>query len=127
MTAGRKPSTKKERFITVTCDNCGVQYELSHEINLMDENEHLFYKTCIECTPTCSDCGQNLGYSKSTLISSDRCDVCEKESCRSCGINVKCDNCGTSACESCIDSGEENICECMVEILKVLREEYGLK
>ena len=109
---------------TQICDNCGKKFKEDQEVNLMDPYKTLFYNTCVECTPTCSYCGQDSGYAENEFISNETCGVCDKDSCRSCGINITCYSCGYTACENCIEEKmhSEGVCMCMKVILDSLRK-----
>ena len=115
---------KKKTF--ETCVVCLKRFESEDEVNLMDRHPALFYKVCIDCVPECGLCGQDMGWSKSEWVSSEQCHSCERDSCKSCGINVTCYACGKTACEDCIESDcdgtNEAVCGCMRLILKSLCE-----
>ena len=114
----------KKAFELNICDNCGKGFVDDEEVNLMERFSGLYYKTCSECIPTCHYCGQDSGYAKNEYVSSMSCDVCDKDSCRSCGITVTCYGCGKTACETCIEeeSGREEVCKCMIYILELLKK-----
>ena len=89
------------------CDLCLKAF--SQDI-LRDQNDlyrHLFYTLCIECINTCYQCGQDSGFPrhKSTLVGD--CHICEKPSCRSCGVNITCScGCEQTACQDCIQEDQ---------------------
>ena len=116
--------TVEEKKCFGTCALCMKRFESDNEVNLMDRHPALFYKVCVDCVPECRLCGQDMGWAKSEWVSSEQCDICERDSCKSCGINITCYACGKTACEECIenDCNKENeaVCSCMIVILNSL-------
>ena len=107
----------------MNCDNCGNDVQKENTLNLSILYSSLFYLTCDDCTPICHLCGQDNGYSRNIFVSSNQCDFCTHETCRSCGIHVTCENCSKTACENCIDEGNSNnICYCLKVVLESLRK-----
>ena len=108
------------------CDNCNKDMNTysTKPYSIYDE---LFFNTCLECTPTCSECGQDNGYSKNPrIISENDCDFCFHINCKSCGINLDCKNCGLTACEYCI-TNDEKVCNCLTKKLNRIVSTFKFK
>ena len=101
------------------CDNCNKSIQ-SYSINPHTLFDKLFYNTCVECTPTCSQCGQDNGYTKyQSIISDNECHFCCHYNCKSCGINLECKKCGIISCEYCIMNNKE-VCFCLRKKLNAI-------
>ncbi len=94
----------------MNCANCNVVIPQCVIDNQDDYKKTLFYTVCYRCMNTCGECGQDIGFSKSSIVSDYECSFCCHQSCRSCLINLMCEECGITACESCIDN--DNIGGC---------------
>lgn len=105
------------------CCCCNKQIDSEDDdINLCIRHPALFFTTCIECVQTCQYCGEDIGFQRNCFVSCESCDLCEHESCRSCGINITCYSCNKTACEGCIERGEtDDVCGCLRMILEALR------
>ena len=110
----------------VKCDNCHKVFKYGGELNLNVLYKQLFHSTCMSCLPTCNNCGQESGFVKNDkLISVGQCGVCDRETCRSCGVNIECDKCGFIACENCIQEEGEDICQDLkYKLWKVRKYKY---
>ena len=118
-----KEPKKKTKKCVVCWKN--FSYYDDGEVDLMDRYPTLFYKVCNECVPSCSLCGGDSGWLKCSIITGDACNTCDRDYCKSCGINITCKTCGATACENCIeddDGSNENICPHMNAMLHSLRE-----
>jgi hypothetical protein len=53
----------------------------------------------------------------------NRCNYCDHDSCKSCGINLECLICNITVCEECIDEDavENDICGCLKKQLDKIR------
>ena len=92
------------------------------KIDLTIRYTGLFFSTCINCIQTCQYCGQDSGVKNNCFVSSTSCELCDHESCRSCGINVTCYSCNYTACEDCIDNDKiDGVCGHLRMILQALR------
>ena len=85
------------------CINCQIVF--SPEKHIHTPYSHFFYNTCKDCMQTCASCGFESGYHKpNDLLSTNVCDLCQKESCRHCGVILHCEQCNMSYCEGCIEN-----------------------
>ena len=109
----------------MNCANCNVPIPQSDVGNQDDHKKLLFYTVCNRCINTCSECGQDVGFSKSSRVSEYECSFCAHQSCRSCSINLSCNECGIIACESCIEDCNSGGCIHLVVKLNLLRRELS--
>ena len=100
------------------CDNCNKVMK-----DDCSSQSFLFYRTCSQCTPTCSECGQDCGFLKrgSDVVDDTECQFCNKMCCKSCGINIECQKCGIIACEHCISEHAE-VCNCLKRKLELIEK-----
>ena len=85
------------------CINCLI--EIRPDKSIYTPYKCLFYNTCQGCMQTCATCGFESGYQKiNDILSTNPCDICQKEPCRHCGVILYCEQCNMSYCESCIDN-----------------------
>ena len=103
------------------CANCKISIPQSVIEDQDDYKKPLLYTVCHRCINTCSDCGQDVGFSKSSIVSEYECSFCGHQSCRSCSINLSCSECGIISCESCIDGNNSGGCKHLVMKLNTLR------
>ena len=112
---------KTKNVQELKCCNCGVLYYQHSDVH--KQYGLLFHSTCPSCIQTCSECGQEIGYAKETaLVSYEACQICQKETCMNCGINVHCPMCDIVACENCVEDGNESICKRVKYIVKYVRK-----
>ena len=101
--------------MTSNCSNC--KNIVCRNILLLqnDSKQRLFHTLCIQCMNTCSECGGDIGISKSSnLISNEECAICDHQNCRSCGLNLRCNKHDITICEHCIDGASKfKICYCL--------------
>ena len=109
--------------MTTNCAICDKHIS-QKMIELQDDSKKKwFHSVCILCVNTCSECGQDVGMSKSSTLSDSECTFCYHQNCRSCGINLKCSRHNITVCENCIDADEEKeICICLKYKLLGLRK-----
>ena len=90
-----------------------------------DRYKNLFHTQCAKCVNTCNRCGQDIGFAKTDMISNKCCDYCDKECCKSCGVNVSCNICGQTICEDCYDEDDYTICiHLKIKMILVQKNEY---
>ena len=106
----------------MNCDNCNRDIIYTGYHLKCDRYKALFFTLCHKCTNTCSCCGQDIGFSKSFGISNKQCDYCDKDSCRSCGVNIECRSCGMTVCEGCFDERHDDICISLKKKMKKLKK-----
>ena len=108
----------------MNCANCNKKI-CKTMIGLQDDcRKKWFHSVCIQCVNTCSECGEDIGMSKSSTMSENECTICYHQSCRSCGINLRCDKHEITVWENCIDADEEEeICICLKYKLLGLRKQ----
>ena len=107
--------------------NCQICYNMIHKPSSLqcDRYKTLFYNQCGKCVNTCNMCGQDVGYVKSKMISNKNCNLCDKQCCKSCSVNVSCDICDQTICEQCYDEDNYTICiHLKNKMIKVKKEEY---
>ena len=93
------------------CDYCNRHITKRLLEDQDDYNAPFFMTLCSKCINTCNECGCDVGFLSSSLLSSIECSFCEHNNCRSCGINVQCDcGCEEVACEDCWDNIEPKLC-----------------
>ena len=93
---------KMTKTEAMNCINCSKL--LKSDKSIYTPYRHLFYSTCRDCMQTCSSCGFEIGYQKpNNFLSNNCCDLCQKETCRHCGVVLHCDRCNISCCEYCIE------------------------
>ena len=113
--------------MTSNCSNC--KNIVCRNILLLqnDSKQRLFHTLCIQCMNTCSECGGDIGISKSSnLISNEECAICDHQNCRSCGLNLRCNKHDITICEHCIDGTPKfEICNCLKYKLHHLRKSIG--
>lgn len=88
----------------------------------------LFHRTCMDCSGQCHSCGYECGFVRSNLITDERCDFCEHDTCKCCKVNVRCDcGCGQVACTDCTYERSDEMCkglEVAMENLLVAQKNY---
>ena len=94
---------------------------------LADQNDcykFLFLTVCTECINMCHQCGQDIGYGCHPLSTvGDDCVICNHQSCRSCGINIKCLCCNQTACIECIKNhAGEGCCRYLRKRLRMIEK-----
>ena len=116
-----KPTSDENECINVV-ELFGICSKTFIPLNFYTNSETAFASTCLNCTNTCGQCGQDIGFAKLNVISNDICSHCDHVCCKSCGINIECNNCGEVICSGCID--KEKGCRNCKQIMESLRKQY---
>ena len=107
--------------------NCQICYSMIDKPSPLqcDRYNELFHIQCAKCVNTCNMCGQDIGFVKSNMLSNKSCDLCNKECCKSCGVNITCNCCGQTVCEQCYDEDDYTICiHLKIKMIMVKKKEY---
>ena len=114
--------------MTTKCANCSNNICANMTFLQNNSKKDVFYSLCSLCINTCSNCGDDIGMSKSNLVSDEECTVCGHQNCRSCGLNIKCTKLNVTVCEDCIDNERKlEICNCLRYKLQYLQKLIGHK
>jgi len=107
--------------------NCQICYSMIDKPSPLqcDRYNELFHIQCAKCVNTCNTCGQDIGFVKSNMLSNKSCDLCNKECCKSCGVNITCNICSQTVCEQCYDEDDYTICiHLKIKMIMVKKKEY---
>ncbi len=117
-------TTSNENECINPTESCAICHKKFIPLNFYTNSKTTgaFASTCLNCTNTCGQCGDDIGFAKLNVISNEICSYCDHVCCKSCGINIECKKCGDVICSGCVDEGKG--CRNCKQIMESLRKQY---